>query len=117
MDTWTAGGWGNQGNKLTSGVVAVSPELRSALGLSNGDVISVTQADGRKVYGYVGDTTAAGLSGYRVDFYSPGGQRYSDFGGGTVAVEAKGSDSWKGSALEALGESNLKSVLDKYATL
>lgn len=116
MDSWTAKGYGNVGNKLTSGIVAVSPELRAQMGLRNGDVISVTQADGRKAYGYVGDTTAAGLSGHRVDFYSPDGRRYNDFTGGTVAVEARGNDSWKGTALEQLGEANLKSVLDKYGT-
>lgn len=116
-DSWTRAGYGNVGNKLTSGIVAVSPELRAQMGLKNGDVISVTNPDGRKVFGYVGDTTAAGLSGNRVDFWSPDGQKYSNFGGGTVSVEARGSDGWKGSALEQLGQANLKSVLDRYETL
>lgn len=113
MDSYTKKGLGNSNNQLQTGVVAIDPESRSRYGVKNGDIVSFTLEDGTQYAGYVGDTTAKGL-GPRFDIYDPSGNLIvrDDGRKGTVTIEARAPEAYKGPRLDIEGPALLRQFLE-----
>ena len=90
-DTNSSNGIGNKGNLLTSGSVALSPDVISRLNPQPGAAVYV----GGTLVGYYDDSTAASYKGVpltnRVDTYDPtgslGGNNFSLSSGGQITVD------------------------------